>query len=90
MGRIATPLATRPAELRIGERLVALILAGVISWSYPVLFLFGKDVLVLGIPLSYLYLYISWALFVGLVALIMEWPSAGNPKGTPEAQKTVD
>lgn len=60
-------------DSRTGERLIALLLAGVIAWTYPVLFLIGTDVRVFGIPLLYLYLYLSWGLFVGLVALIIEW-----------------
>lgn len=68
------------ADSRTGERLIALLLAGVIAWTYPVLFLIGTDVRVFGIPLLYLYLYLSWGLFVGLVALIIEWRGVrGSP-----------
>lgn len=67
------------ADSRTGERLVALLLAGVIAWTYPVLFLIGSEARVFGIPLLYLYLYLSWGLFVALVALIIEWRGAGRP-----------
>lgn len=67
------------AGSRTGERLVALLLAGIITWTYPVLFLFGADVRVFGVPLLYLYLYLSWGLFVGLVALIIEWRDVRAP-----------
>ena len=68
------------ADSRTGEQLIALLLAGVIAWTYPVLFLIGTEVRVFGIPLLYLYLYLSWGLFVGLVALIIEWRGVrGSP-----------
>jgi hypothetical protein len=78
-GSDAPPPVT--TDSRTGERLVALLLAGVIAWTYPVLFLIGSDLRLAGIPLLYLYLYLSWGLFVALVALIIEWrgPSRSPP-----------
>lgn len=76
------------ADSRIGERLIALLLAGIIAWTYPVLFLFGTGGPVFGIPLLYLYLYLSWGLFVGLVALIIEWRGVRRPTLPPHEPKT--
>ncbi|HSS65589.1 MAG TPA: hypothetical protein VLS27_14250 [Gammaproteobacteria bacterium] len=77
-------------DSRTGERLIALLLAGIIAWTYPVLFLISADASVFGIPLLYLYLYLSWGLFVGLVALIIEWRGAiGSPR-TPRERKLED
>jgi hypothetical protein len=77
-------------DSRTGERLVALLLAGIITWTYPVLFLFGADVRIFGVPLLYLYLYLSWGLFVGGVALIIEWRDARAPPLPPREPKPED
>ena len=76
------------ADSRTGERLIALLLGGIIAWTYPVLFLIGTDARILGIPLLYLYLYLSWGLFVGLVALIIEWKSVSRLPLPQNEQKT--
>lgn len=77
-------------DSRTGERLVALLLAGIITWTYPVLFLFGADVRVFGIPLLFLYLYLSWGLFVGVVALIIEWRDVRTLPPSPHEPKPED
>lgn len=35
----------------------------------PILFLFDKPALVLGVPLSFVYLYGLWAVMIGLIAI---------------------
>jgi hypothetical protein len=57
---------------RQSERLIVLLLIGVIALNYPLLALFSKSVLWLGIPALYLYLFLFWALFIGLSAAVME------------------
>jgi peptidoglycan/LPS O-acetylase OafA/YrhL len=57
---------------RQGERLIVLLLIGVLALNYPLLALFSKSVLWLGIPVLYLYLFLFWALFIGLLAVVME------------------
>ena len=57
---------------RQGERLIGLLLIGLIAINYPILALFCKSVLWFGIPALYLYLFVFWALFIGLVAAVME------------------
>jgi hypothetical protein len=54
------------------ERLVALLVAGCIALNYPFLSLFNKTGLWFGIPVLYLYLFLFWALFIGLAASVME------------------
>lgn len=61
-----------PAIKRQSERLIVLLLIGVLALNYPLLALFNKSVLWLGIPALYLYLFIFWALFIGLSAVVME------------------
>jgi hypothetical protein len=55
-----------------GPRLVAVFLLGVLLFNYPLLALFNRDVSVFGIPLLYAYIFLAWALLIGLLALITE------------------
>lgn len=57
---------------RYNERLVVLLLAGCVALNYPLLSLFNKPILWFGIPVFYLYLFMFWALFIGLAAAVME------------------
>jgi hypothetical protein len=55
---------------RKGERLVALALLGFLLFNYPLLSLFSTDGSVVGVPLLYAYLFVSWGLLIGLMALV--------------------
>ncbi len=54
-----------------GPRLVALFLLGVLLFNYPLLTLFDRPVVVLGVPLLYAYVFSAWALLIGLMALVL-------------------
>ncbi|MBE7556625.1 MAG: hypothetical protein HS126_36715 [Anaerolineales bacterium] len=54
------------------EHLIALFLAGCLLFNYPLLALFSQDGLVGGIPLLYVYIFITWAVLIGLLAVIIE------------------
>lgn len=56
---------------RKGERLVALALLGFLLFNYPLLSLFSTDGSVVGVPLLYAYLFLSWGLLIGLMALVV-------------------
>jgi uncharacterized membrane protein (DUF485 family) len=56
---------------RKGERLVALALLGFLLFNYPLLSLFSTDSTLLGVPLLYAYLFVSWGLLIGLMALVV-------------------
>ena len=56
---------------RKGERLVALALLGFLLFNYPLLSLFSTDDTVVGVPLLYAYLFVSWGLLIGLMALVV-------------------
>jgi hypothetical protein len=74
---------------RQGERLIGLLLIGLIAINYPLLTLFSKSVLWFGIPALYLYLFVFWALFIGLAAAVMEKSeSSGSDAQRPEAGDT--
>ncbi|MDO9197549.1 hypothetical protein [Rhodoferax sp.] len=55
-----------------GQRLVAIVLLGCVLFNYPVLSLFSKPGALLGIPHLYLYIFIVWALLIGLTAYVIE------------------
>lgn len=55
-----------------GQQLMVLFLLGCLLFNYPVLLLFSRDGLVWGIPILYVFVFLSWAALVGLMALIIE------------------
>ncbi len=54
------------------QQLVGLFLLGCLLFNYPLITLFDRPVLVLGVPLLYAYLFVAWALVIALVAAIVE------------------
>ena len=55
-----------------GQRLVALFLLGFLLLNYPLLNLFARDSQILGVPVLYAYVFVVWALLIGLMALVVE------------------
>ena len=55
-----------------GQRSLALFFLGCLLFNYPILFLFSRNGFVWGIPILYVYLFISWAALVGLIAIVVE------------------
>jgi hypothetical protein len=55
-----------------GRRLVGLFLLGMLLFNYPLLCLFNRTLLVLGIPVLYLYLFGVWSLIVLLMRIIIQ------------------
>jgi hypothetical protein len=55
------------SEDRIGTRLVLLAVLAFALFNYPLLSLFDVDVIVLGVPLVWLYVFVCWG---GLIALV--------------------
>ncbi len=56
---------------RKGERLIALALLGFLLFNYPLLSLFSTERTVFGVPVLYAYLFASWGLLIGLMALVL-------------------
>ena len=73
----------RPA--RLTEWSVAAFLIGFMAFSPPILAIFGAEVMVFGLPLLYLYLFVTWALLILSVAWI-----AGFGIGSPSDQAERD
>jgi hypothetical protein len=61
---------SRPGLTR--ERLLALYLLGMLLFMSPFLGIFNAPVRILGIPILYLYLFVSWTLLIVLVAVVIE------------------
>jgi len=59
---------------RCGERLVALFLLGMVLFNPLVVGIFdlGAGSHLFGIPTLYLYLFVSWAVLIGLIAVVAE------------------
>ena len=66
------------------ERLIAVLIGGLLALNYPLLSLFSKVKLVFGVPLLYLYLFAVWYIFIICVALILARPGAPPPSERPE------
>ena len=60
------------ASSRKRQQLVGLFLLGCLLFNYPLITLFDRPVLVMGVPLLYAYLFGAWALIIALVAVIAE------------------
>lgn len=58
-------------EDRTPTRLVVLAVAGVALFNYPLLRIADVPEVVLGVPLVWLYVFVVWALLIGLVALTL-------------------
>ncbi|MBR9987715.1 MAG: hypothetical protein KFF68_17560 [Desulfosarcina sp.] len=53
-----------------GRRLVGLFLLGMLLFNFPLLHLFNRPMLALGIPVLYLYLFAAWSLIIFLIHMI--------------------
>jgi len=56
------------------NRLVAVFLLGLLLFNYPLLALFCRPGQLAGIPLIYAYVFLAWALVIGLLAWAVERP----------------
>jgi len=54
------------------QRLVALFLLGGLLFNYPLLAVFNVAGEAFGIPALYVYIFLSWALMIGLLAIVVE------------------
>lgn len=55
-----------------GQRLAALFLLGCLLLNYPLLYLFAGSGEIFGIPLLYAYVFLSWAVLIALMAVVIE------------------
>ncbi len=59
-------------RIMIGQRFVAAFVLGVLLLSYPMLSLFNRTQMLGGIPVLYVYIFVTWAFLIGLFAFIVE------------------
>lgn len=71
-------------------RLVALFFLGALLFNYPILSLFNHAVLVFGIPLLYLYFFISWLLIIVLVCIATSFRSDLHVDHEPNRSTKMD
>lgn len=72
------------------QRLMALLVLGVVLFTPPLLLVFNRPVRVLGLPLLLLYLFLAWGALVALAAVAarrMDWGTAERP---PRARVLTD
>jgi hypothetical protein len=67
---------TRMFEGLRAPRLMALFAAAALLFNFPLLALWDREALLLGVPLFPAALFLLWALLIALLALIMEGGSA--------------
>ncbi len=75
-----------PLEKVKNKRLLGLFLAGVALFNYPLLSLFNVEMIVLGVPFLYLYLYAVWILLILLVVAATKFRLTPPPEETPEKE----
>lgn len=54
------------------QRLLALFFAGALLFNFPLLALWDRDALILGVPLFPAALFLIWAALIALLAFIVE------------------
>jgi len=69
------------AHRLLGPRLMLLFLAGCLAFGPPFLGLFSKPSRIAGIPALFVYLFTAWALFILVLALLVEPPRPQRPRG---------
>ena len=57
---------------RRSQRLIALACLGGLLLNYPLLSIFNSPRTIWGVPLLYAYLFVVWALLIGLLAVVVE------------------
>jgi hypothetical protein len=69
------------------QRLVATFFLGMALFLPPVLLVFDRPTMLLGIPILYLYLFIAWAVLIVLGALAVRGLNWGEP--APQRERAV-
>jgi len=70
-----------PDDVRRRDRLIGLFLLALALLNPPLLMLFGGGATVFGLPLLYLYIFVTWLLIIAAVAWIAERRAARRRRG---------
>jgi hypothetical protein len=54
-----------------GARMIAVATAALLLFGFPLMALFDVEVRVLGVPLLWAYLFVAWAVVIGIVAWVV-------------------
>ena len=54
------------------QKLIGLFLLASVLLNFPIIGIFGRSVLVMGIPLLYLYIFLVWLLLIVAIAMVVE------------------
>jgi hypothetical protein len=79
----------QPGPKRKGERLISLLVVGILLLNFPLLSVFSKTYLLLGFPILFLYLFITWGLIIGAIVLVLHDRSRRS-SGPNDARKDED
>ena len=55
-----------------GHRMIGLCMLGCVLFNFPILALFNVPGSFFGVPVLYAYMFIAWALLIGLMAWVAE------------------
>ncbi len=55
-----------------GPRMIALAMLGSVLFNFPILALFNVPGTLLGVPILYAYIFLAWALLIGLMDWVVE------------------
>jgi hypothetical protein len=64
-------VATPGDDERLGARLVTVAALGALLLLPPLLPQFNREELVLGVPVMWGYLFLAWAVIIGLIAAVL-------------------
>jgi hypothetical protein len=79
-----------PIYERLGERLIAIFVLGIVLFNPLFIRLFdrGLDTTVFGVPLLFLYLFGGWAMLIALLVCAIEGPGGRESAGAAEAARS--
>ena len=72
------------------ERLIFLFLLGMLLFNPPLLSIFDRPAVVIGIPLLYLYLFAAWGVLLVLMALTIESAAASEESAEHDAEDDAE
>tara|TARA_B100000315_G_scaffold260691_1_gene324130 strand:- start:3327 stop:3569 length:243 start_codon:yes stop_codon:yes gene_type:complete len=76
---------------KIIERYGALVILAALLFNPPIMSIFNSTDLILGVPMLFLYLFVAWALIIGLNAYLAKKLSAEQFSGSErEADSDAD
>jgi len=67
-----------PEPERRGQRLISLLIGGLVLLNFPLLSIFSGNTFVYGIPVLYFYLFSVWSLIIGATAFVLRRKPSGS------------